>query len=153
MPPRKETKSQLKCIEMVKKFVSDAKTGELPDNVVIGRVTKNLGNKTIEAMIDSNGIKTIQVKIPGKFSGRGRKGVMIGVGSFLLVAEDESIHRFEMLALIEDKFIKAIDKVSPINPIILNCIKEEKIPDDIEFDRGDVEKEELELEDSAIDEI
>ena len=58
-----------------------------------------------------------------------------------------------MLALIEDKFIKAIDKVSPINPIILNCIKEEKIPDDIEFDRGDVEKEELELEDSAIDEI
>jgi hypothetical protein len=153
MPPRKETKSQLKCIDMLKDFISDAKTGEVPDNVIIGRVIKNLGNKTIDVMVDRNGIKTIQVKIPGKFSGRGRKGVMINVGSFLLIAEDESIRRFEMLALIEDNYIKAINKLTPINPIILNCIKEDMAHDDIEFDRGDLPKEDLEIDDSKIDDI
>lgn len=152
MPP-KETKSQLKCVDMVKKFIADLKTDESDSNIFIGRATKNLGNKSFEAMIDSSGIKTIQFKIPGKFSGRGRKGVMISVGSFLLLAKDDTINKYEMLALIEDKFIKSIGKLTPINPVILNCIKEEKTPDDIEFDRGDVSEEELALEESDIDEI
>ena len=88
MPSVKDSKSENKSDIMVRKFIDDIKKKDSDPNVYVGKVTKFLGNKRFEAMIDSDGIKIVQVAIPGKFSGRGRKGAMVSPGSFVLIAED-----------------------------------------------------------------
>jgi hypothetical protein len=133
MPPRKESSD--KSDSMVRDFIDDIKKKDSDPNVYVGKVTKFLGNKRFEAVIDSDGIKTVQVAVPGKFSGRGRKGAMISPGTFVLLAEDESIKMFEMLALIKPEFLELINKLSPINPKIIKSLDDLKVDDGIEFDR------------------
>jgi len=133
---------------MVRKFIDDIKKKDSAPNVYVGKVTKFLGNKRFEAMIDSDGIKIVQVAIPGKFSGRGRKGAMVSPGSFVLIAEDESIKMFEMLALIKREFVELINKLSPIHESIYNTSEDDKEKDDV-FER-EVAKD---LEESDIDNL
>lgn len=148
MPSVKDSKSENKSDIMVRKFIDDIKKKDSDPNVYVGKVTKFLGNKRFEAMIDSDGIKIVQVAIPGKFSGRGRKGAMVSPGSFVLVAEDESIKMFEMLALIKREFVELINKLSPIHETIYKTSEDDKEKDDV-FER-EVAKD---LEESEIDNI
>ena len=149
MPPSKDSKSENKSDIMVRKFIDDIKKKDSA-GVYVGKVTKFLGNKRFEAMIDSGGIKNVQVAIPGKFSGRGRKGAMVSPGSFVLLAEDSSIKMFEMLALIKRDFIELINKLSPIHESIMKTSEDEKEKDDV-FER-EVAKDE-ELGEEEIDDI
>lgn len=154
MPPRNSSKSETKGDVMVKKYIDDIKKAEADDNVCVGRVTKFLGNKRFEVMYDLDGVKTTQARVPGKFSGRGRKGALVSVGSFVLLAEDRSIKSFEMLALIKGKYVELINSLSPINPTIMNCVKDDAPGDGIDFEREVAEDENSkELEDSDIDDI
>jgi len=148
MPSSKDSKSENKSDIMVRKFIDDIKKKDSAPNVYVGKVTKFLGNKRFEAMIDSDGIKIVQVAIPGKFSGRGRKGAMVSPGSFVLIAEDESIKMFEMLALIKREFVELINKLSPIHESIYNTSEDDKEKDDV-FER-EVAKD---LEESDIDNL
>jgi translation initiation factor IF-1 len=148
MPSVKDSKSENKSDIMVRKFIDDIKKKDSDPNVYVGKVTKFLGNKRFEAMIDSDGIKIVQVAIPGKFSGRGRKGAMVSPGSFVLIAEDESIKMFEMLALIKREFVELINKLSPIHETIYKTSEDDKEKDDV-FER-EVAKD---LEESEIDNI
>ena len=148
MPPSKDSKSENKSDIMVRKFIDDIKKKDSA-GVYVGKVTKFLGNKRFEAMIDSGGIKNVQVAIPGKFSGRGRKGAMVSPGSFVLLAEDSSIKMFEMLALIKRDFIELINKLSPIHESIMKTSEDEKEKDDV-FEREvakDEERGEEEIDD------
>jgi len=154
MPPRNSSKSETKGDTMVKKYIDDVKKEEADDNVCVGRVTKFLGNKRFEVIYDLDGVKTTQARVPGKFSGRGRKGALVSVGSFVLLAEDKSIKSFEMLALIKGKYVELINSLSPINPSIMNCIKEDASGDGIDFEREVAEDDDKkEIEDSDIDDI
>jgi len=145
MPSSKDSKSENKSDIMVRKFIDDIKKKDSAPNVYVGKVTKFLGNKRFEAMIDSDGIKNVQVAIPGKFSGRGRKGAMVSPGSFVLLGEDSSIKMFEMLALIKREFVELINKLSPIHETIYKLSEDDKEKDDV-FEREvakDLEEEDI----------
>jgi len=129
MPSSKGSKSEDKSDIMVRKFIDDIKKKDCDPNVYVGKVTKFLGNKRFEAIIHSDGIKNVQVAIPGKYSGRGRKGALVSPGSFVLIAEDTSIKMFEMLALIKRELVELINKLSPIHETIYKLSEDDKKDD------------------------
>jgi len=150
MPSSKDSKSENKSDIMVRKFIDDIKKKDSAPNVYVGKVTKFLGDKKFQAMIDSDGIKIVTVAIPGKFAGRGRKGAMVSSGVFVLIAEDESIKMFEMLALIKPQFVELINKLSPIHETIYKSSEDDKEKDDV-FER-EVAKDE-DSEDVDVDRV
>jgi hypothetical protein len=118
------------------------------DIYFVGLVTKFLGNKRFDA---TDGTKSFQVRISGKFSGREKKKALVSIGCYVLLDYDDSIKSYDMKALIHRESVDIINKITPINPSLLVSSSDGKKDDGIEFDRSG--SKDSDLEDVDIDKL
>lgn len=103
MPPQKNsgnkgaksglTGASVKNRKFVQNFLDDLRTEGHVEDVHIGRVLRKMGDGRMEVFYVDTSKKTeqgnvAQAKIPGKFSGRGKRSVWIDIGTFVAIASN-----------------------------------------------------------------
>ena len=87
MPRHYVDSAKRKSDGMVADYIADLKKKDMNDEVYVARVIKNLGNARIEIVYSSNNkVFVDQAKIPGRFTGRAKKSMLVSPGTFILVA-------------------------------------------------------------------
>lgn len=122
MPRHSGDSSKRKSDNLVSDYIYDLKklkTGEkLDDEVYVARVIKTLGNARIE-VVYSHGEKVFvaQAKIPGRFTGRARKSMLVSPGTFLLVAKTGVVGALalEMVAIVSRDELLKIQELIPVH--------------------------------------
>jgi len=116
------------------------------DVYFVGKVTKMLGDARVEA---TDGTKTFQAKIDGKFRGFSKKSNFISGGSYVLLECDDSYTKptYIMKAVITRESVDIIDKITPVNESLLFVPSSDGKKDDgIEFDRSAAKDEESDVD-------
>ena len=132
MPRHSGDSSKRKSDNLVSNYIYDLKElkkdEELDDEVYVARVIKTLGNARIE-VVYSRGEKVFveQAKIPGRFTGRARKTMLVIPGVFILVAKTGVVGALalEMVAIVSSKDLSEIKELTFIHPNITSLVTDE----------------------------
>ena len=132
MPRHPGDSSKRKSDNLVSNYIYDLKElkkdEELDDEVYVARVIKTLGNARIE-VVYSRGEKVFveQAKIPGRFTGRARKTMLVIPGVFILVAKTGVVGALalEMVAIVSSKDLSEIKELTFIHPNITSLVTDE----------------------------
>jgi len=103
MPRHSGDSSKRKSDGIVSDYIYDLKKKEMDDEIYVARVIKNLGNARIEVVYSHDEKVFVgQAKIPGRFTGRARKSMLVSPGTFLLVAKTGVVGALalEMMAIV-----------------------------------------------------
>jgi hypothetical protein len=136
MPPQKNsgnkgaksgtTGASLKNRKFVQNFLDDLRADGVVADVHIARIIRKMGNGRMEVFYVDNAKKNTkgavtQAKIPGKFSGRGKRSVWIDVGTFVAVADSgiSGSAEFEIVAVFSPDQMRDISKEFNVDPRIL----------------------------------
>ena len=136
MPPQKNsgnkgaksgiTGASLKNRKFVQNFLDDLRKDGVVADVHIARILRKMGNGRMEVFYVDNAKKTAkgavtQAKIPGKFSGRGKRSVWIDVGTFVAVADSgiSGSAEFEIVAVFSPDQMRDISKEFNVDPRVL----------------------------------
>lgn len=163
MPKKNVSSSKTRSDGIVADYISDLRIKDIPENVHVARITKNLGNARIQVVYGvENKVYVKQAKIPGRFTGRAKKTMMASPGSFALIAETgvTGSLSLEMIAIISREELNKIKELVEIHPNILSIETDAEtlttkvvgggVHDDIEFDGVDEEVDEEEPDIDAI---
>lgn len=123
------------------------------DVYFVGKVTKILGDARVEA---TNGTKTFQAKIDGKFRGRDKKSNFISGGCYVLLECDDSYTKpvYILKAVVDRESVDIIHKITPINESLLIVSSSDGKKDDgIEFDRSATKEDSDESGDVDVDKV
>jgi len=155
MPRNNTSSSKTRSDGIVTDYISDLRVKDVPDNVHVARITKNLGNARIQVVYGKeNKVFVNQAKIPGRFTGRAKKTMMASPGAFVLIAETgvNGALALEMIALISREELNKIKDLIEIHPNILSVETDAEtlttkivsggLHDEIEFDGVDEDDEE-----------
>jgi len=129
MPRHSGDSSKRKSDDMVSDYIYDLKhkkKGDEPeDEVYVARVIKTLGNARIE-IVYSHGEKVLvgQAKIPGRFTGRARRSMMVSAGTFILVAKTGVIGALalEMVAIVSREDLIKIQELIPVHANVTSVV-------------------------------
>jgi hypothetical protein len=142
MHPHSKKTFTNKSDPIVRNYIDDLRKKDT-EYVHIARCLKRLGDGRVEVVycIGEKGV-VAQVIIPGRFRGRAKHSSFVDVGSFLLIAETGVVGpaALEMIALISDAQIAAINDVAPVDKRVLaketdkDAIETGKTENGFEFD-------------------
>jgi hypothetical protein len=129
MPRHSGDSTKRKSDDMVSNYIYDLKhkiKGDEPaDEIYVARVIKTLGNARIE-VVYSHGEKVFvgQAKIPGRFTGRAKKSMMVSPGTFILVAKTGVIGplALEMMAIVSREELAKIEELVPIHSNVTSAV-------------------------------
>jgi len=129
MPRHSGDSSKRKSDDMVSNYIYDLKNskkgGEPMDEIYVARVIKTLGNARIE-VVYSHGEKVFvgQAKIPGRFTGRAKRTMMVAPGTFLLVAKTGVIGALalEMVAIVSREELAKIQELIPVHSNVTSVV-------------------------------
>jgi hypothetical protein len=135
MPPQKnagnkgakrETGASVKNRKFVQNFLDDLRVEGGVADVHIGRILRKMGDGRMEVFYVDNSKKTekgsvAQAKIPGKFSGRGKRSVWMDVGTFVAIATNGlgGGVGFEIVAVFTPDQMREISKEFDVDPRVL----------------------------------
>jgi hypothetical protein len=125
MPRRYVDSAKRKSDSMVADYIADLKKKEMNDEVYVARVIKNMGNARIEIVYShSNKVFVDQAKIPGRFTGRAKKTMLVSPGTFILVANTGLVGplAIEMIALITREELLKIQELTPIHANVTSVV-------------------------------
>ena len=131
MPRHTGSASKAKSDGMIESYIYDLKhpkKGEEPAEVYVARVIKNLGNARIQVVYSHNDkVLVEQAKIPGRFTGRAKKTMMVDSGVFILVAKTGVVGALalEMIAIVSREDIAEIEKHTVIHPNVTSLVTDE----------------------------
>jgi hypothetical protein len=136
MPPQKNSGNKgakrgtmgasVKNRRFVQNFLDDLRAEGVVADVHIGRVLRKMGDGRMEVFYVDTSKKTeqgnvVQAKIPGKFSGRGKRSVWIDVGTFVAIASNGlgGGVEFEIVAVFTPDEMRDISKEFDVDPRVL----------------------------------
>lgn len=129
MPRHSGDSSKRKSDGVVSDYIYDLKqlkTGEvIDDEIYVARVIKNLGNARIEVVYSHDEKVFVgQAKIPGRFTGRAKKSMMVSPGTFILVAKTGVIGALalEMVAIVSREELAKIQDLIPIHTNVTSAV-------------------------------
>jgi len=129
MPRHSGDSSKRKSDDMVSNYIYDLKhkiKGDEPaDEIYVARVIKTLGNARIEVVYSHDDKVFVgQAKIPGRFTGRARKSMMVSPGIFILVAKTGVIGALalEMVAIVSREELSKIQELVPIHTNVTSAV-------------------------------
>jgi hypothetical protein len=132
MPRHSGDSSKRKSDDIISSYIYDLKQlrdgEELDDEIYVARVIKNMGNARIE-IVYSHGDKVFvnQAKIPGRFTGRAKRSMMVSPGTFILVAKTGVVGplALEMAALVSREELAKIQELTTIHPNVTSLVTDE----------------------------
>lgn len=126
MPRHSGDSSKRKSDDMVSGFIQDLKNKEEDgDEVYVARVIKTLGNARIEVVYSHNDKVFIsQAKIPGRFTGRAKRSMMVSPGIFILIAKTGVVGplALEMIAIVSREELSRIQEVTTIHANVVSLV-------------------------------
>ena len=129
MPRHSGDSSKRKSDGIVSDYIYDLKqlkTGEvIDDEIYVARVIKNLGNARIEVVYSHDEKVFVgQAKIPGRFTGRAKKSMMVSPGTFILVAKTGVIGplALEMMAIVSREELAKIEELVPVHSNVTSAV-------------------------------
>jgi hypothetical protein len=132
MPRHSGESSKRKSDDLVSNYIYDLKQlkkdEELDDEIYVARVIKTMGNARIE-VVYSRGEKVFveQAKIPGRFTGRARKSMLVIPGVFILVAKTGVVGALalEMVAIVSREDLSKIEELTFVHPNITSLVTDQ----------------------------
>jgi hypothetical protein len=129
MPRHSGDSSKRKSDGVVSDYIYDLKQlrkdEQLDDEIYVARVIKTLGNARIE-IVYSHDEKVFvgQAKIPGRFTGRARKSMMVSPGTFILVAKTGVVGALslEMAAIVSREELAKIQELIPLHANVTSVV-------------------------------
>jgi len=129
MPRHSGDSSKRKSDGVVSDYIYDLKQlrkdEQLDDEIYVARVIKTLGNARIE-VVYSHDEKVFlgQAKIPGRFTGRAKKSMMVSPGTFILVAKTGVIGplALEMMAIVSRDDLAKIEELVPVHSNVTSAV-------------------------------
>jgi translation initiation factor IF-1 len=124
MPRHSGGSAKRKSDDVVADYIHDLKNS-ISDEVYVARVIKTLGNARIEVVYScENKIYVSQVKIPGRFTGRAKKVMMVSPGTFVLIAKTGLVGALalEMIAIISRDELLKIQELIPIHANVVSVV-------------------------------
>jgi translation initiation factor IF-1 len=129
MPRHSGDSSKRKSDGVVSDYIYDLKhkiKGDEPDEeVYVARVIKTLGNARIE-VVYSHGEKVFvaQAKIPGRFTGRAKKTMMVSPGTFILVSKTgvTGALALEMVAIVSREEVAKIQDLTFVHANVVSLV-------------------------------
>jgi hypothetical protein len=129
MPRHSGDSSKRKSDGIVSDYIYDLKhkkKGDEPeDEVYVARVIKTLGNARIEVVYSHDDKVFVgQAKIPGRFTGRAKKTMMVSPGTFILVAKTgvTGALALEMMAIVSREDVARIQDMIPIHANVTSVV-------------------------------
>jgi hypothetical protein len=129
MPRHSGDSSKRKSDGVVSDYIYDLKQlrkdEQLDDEIYVARVIKTLGNARIEVVYSHDDKVFVgQAKIPGRFTGRARKSMMVSPGIFILVAKTGVIGALalEMVAIVSREELSKIQELVPIHTNVTSAV-------------------------------
>jgi hypothetical protein len=129
MPRHSGDSSKRKSDGVVSDYIYDLKqlkTGEvIDDEIYVARVIKTLGNARIEVVYSHDEKVFVgQAKIPGRFTGRAKKSMMVSPGTFILVAKTGVIGplALEMMAIVSREELSKIEELVPVHSNVTSVV-------------------------------
>jgi hypothetical protein len=129
MPRHSGDSSKRKSDGVVSDYIYDLKqlkTGEvIDDEIYVARVIKTLGNARIEVVYSHDEKVFVgQAKIPGRFTGRAKKTMMVSPGAFILVAKTGVIGALalEMMAIVSREELAKIEELVPVHSNVTSAV-------------------------------
>jgi len=125
MPRHSGDSSKRKSDGVVSDYIYDLKKNEMDDEIYVARVIKNMGNARIEVVYSHDEKVFIgQAKIPGRFTGRAKRSMMVSPGTFILVAKTGVIGALalEMVAIVSREEIAKINELNPIHANVTSVV-------------------------------
>jgi hypothetical protein len=125
MPRHSGDSSKRKSDGIVSDYIYDLKKKEMDDEIYVARVIKNLGNARIEVVYSHDEKVFVgQAKIPGRFTGRARKSMLVSPGTFLLVAKTGVVGALalEMMAIVSREELVKIQELIPLHANVTSVV-------------------------------
>lgn len=129
MPRHSGDSSKRKSDDMVSSYIYDLKhkkKGDEPDDeVYVARVIKTLGNARVEVVYSHDDkVFVSQVKIPGRFTGRAKKTMMVSPGIFILIAKTGLTGplALEMIAIVSRDEVAKIQDLIPVHANVVSLV-------------------------------
>ena len=125
MPRHYVDSAKRKSDGMVADYIADLKKKDMNDEVYVARVIKNLGNARIEIVYSHNNkVFVDQAKIPGRFTGRAKKSMLVSPGTFILVANTGLVGALamEMIALVTREELLKIQELTSIHANVTSVV-------------------------------
>ena len=129
MPRHSGDSSKRKSDDMVSGYIYDLKhkkKGDEPDDeVYVARVIKTLGNARIEVVYSHDEkVFVAQAKIPGRFTGRAKKTMMVSPGIFILIAKTGLTGplALEMIAIVSRDELAKIQDLIPVHANVVSLV-------------------------------
>lgn len=129
MPRHSGDSSKRKSDGVVSDYIYDLKQlrkdEKLDDEIYVARVIKTLGNARIEIVYSHDEkVFVAQAKIPGRFTGRAKKSMMVSPGTFILVAKTGVVGplSLEMAAIVSREELAKIQELIPVHANVTSVV-------------------------------
>lgn len=129
MPKHNSVASKQKSDGLVADYIHDLKTlkkDEMADEVYVARVIKMLGNARIQVVYSPHKDKVIvaQAKIPGRFTGRAKRDMMVSPGTFVLISDTGVVGSLalEMAAIVSREELLKIQDLTVLHPNVVSLV-------------------------------
>jgi translation initiation factor IF-1 len=125
MPRHSVDSAKRKSDNVVSDYIYDLRKKEMNDEVYVARVIKNLGNARIEVVYSDNmKVMVTQAKIPGRFTGRAKKTMLVSPGTFILIANTgvTGALAYEMMAVVSREELAKIQELLPIHTNVTSVV-------------------------------
>lgn len=129
MPKHNSVASKQKSDNLVADYIYDLKTtkkDEAADEVYVARVIKMLGNARIQVVYSPHKDKVIvaQAKIPGRFTGRAKRDMMVSPGTFVLISDTGVVGSLalEMAAIVTRDELLKIQDLTILHPNVVSVV-------------------------------
>jgi hypothetical protein len=135
-----ESSTSKKAKKLFENILSDAREGDVPDSLHIGKVQKKLGQGRMEVdYIHSDRLHTVKALVRGSLSGRGKKDAFVDVGSIVVVVEtgmDVGVTH-EIMGVLTPQQVKDLREEMDLDPRLFQSEKADGAADGIEFETPD----------------
>lgn len=129
MPRHSGDSSKRKSDGIVSDYIYDLKSkkkgGEPDEEVYVARVIKTLGNARIEVVYSHDEkVFVAQAKIPGRFTGRAKKTMMVSPGTFILVSKTgvTGALALEMVAIVSREEVAKIQDLTFVHANVVSLV-------------------------------
>ena len=129
MPKHNSVASKQKSDSLVADYIYDLKTSkkdDTADEVYVARVIKMLGNARIQVVYSPHKDKVIvaQAKIPGRFTGRAKRDMMVSPGTFVLISDTGVVGSLalEMAAIVTRDELLKIQDLTTLHPNVVSVV-------------------------------
>jgi len=135
-----ESSTSKKAKKLFENILSDARDGDVPDSLHIGKVQRKLGQGRMEVdYVHADRLHTVKALVRGSLSGRGKKDAFVDVGSIVVVVEtgmDVGVTH-EIMGVLTPQQVKDLREEMDLDPRLFQSENADGAADGIEFETPD----------------